>query len=225
MGNNESRLSAPEIRKCVDSIEDELLTGGYEAGVTPESAVMTLRTLCMAVEKGGGNVVVPKAMGVRYDRDVVVSCFPKAKSRYSASTVASSKGYSRRKVYQAGPDYDGAVEIPAAQSYAMSASEARKIRMQQRAGGASSTSRRRSSGASAPRRSVASDDGHPPDRAPAPTAEEAIEDTMNTLEGLNIRRAPQDHGRNDEPVFRGPPAMRGITGNIRDRARALEGRN
>ncbi|KAF7585532.1 hypothetical protein BBP40_010728 [Aspergillus hancockii] len=62
MGNSESRIGAPEIRKCITSIEDELLVGEYDCGVTPESVIMCLRTMLMAVEHEGGNVVVPKAV-------------------------------------------------------------------------------------------------------------------------------------------------------------------
>lgn len=230
MGNSESRISASEVRKCIDSIEDELLSGGYESGVTPESVIMTMRTMLLAVENDGGNVVVPKATGIAYDRDVVVSCFPKSKSRYSVSTVASSRGYKRYKKPVSGMYTESAVEVPRSQSHGITASEARKMRMQQRAEGRSSNVRRRSSGASAPHYNDNSSEVDP-DLAYEPAgASAALDSTIDALAGLNIRRLPKEtadvpHGsmRNDDPVFRGPPAQRGV-GSIRDRARALEGK-
>jgi hypothetical protein len=80
MGNSESRISAFKVRRCVNSIEDELLSGGCEPGVTPEIVVMTMRTMPLAVESYGGHVVVSKATGTVFDGDVVVSFFPRSKS-------------------------------------------------------------------------------------------------------------------------------------------------
>lgn len=222
MGNSESRITDDEIHKCIDSIEDELLTGGYEEGVTPESVVVCLRTMFMVAKNDGGNVVVPKAMNVRYERDVVVSCVPQARSRYSGSITMSARGYHRAKRTPSGSAYARSVVESATGT--ISASEARKIRMQKRAESRVSPRTQRRSQAEPPSRS-SSVNGRPP---PRPESIASVEDAMEQLAGLNIRRAPPVSlnmpPANDAPVFRGPPTQRGVTGSVRGRAAAMEGR-
>ncbi|KAF5863562.1 hypothetical protein ETB97_009806 [Aspergillus alliaceus] len=228
MGNTESRVGAPEIRRCITSIEEELLVGEYDSGVTPESVVMCLRAMLMAVEKEGGNVVVPKAVGVHYERDVVVSCFPRTRSRYSASVASSGTGMVRSKRGSvSGSTVSEAVETPMHQRPGLTASEARKIRMAKRA-----ESRRRGqvnrhmdsdSGVEPPaarrrdtstaRRSDAGGNARAED-TPAyytATGEDYLTDaTLEQISALNIHKLPQDipTPRNDPAVFRGPPAQR-----------------
>lgn len=225
MGNAGSRFTDTEISKCVDSIEEELLTGGYEDGVTPESVVMCLRTMLMAARKNGGNVVVPKAVGVTYERDVVISCFPRPKSRYSGTSITvSSRGYSMPNRKATPPSYTHSV-VESTRSSSMTASEARKIRMQAR----SEESRRRAT----PSRRQSVDVPHTDEdvsggRVARSNSVASIEDAMEQFAGLNIRRAPEPVSlatppRNDPPVFRGPPTQRGV-GSVRDRARVMEGR-
>ncbi|EED11870.1 hypothetical protein TSTA_110500 [Talaromyces stipitatus ATCC 10500] len=70
MGASESRISNSDVRKCIDAIEDELLSGDYSDGVTPDSAIMCLRTIYSAAEKGGGSVITsPRPAGHPDDPD------------------------------------------------------------------------------------------------------------------------------------------------------------
>lgn len=233
MGNTESRISPSEIRKCIDAIEDELLTGEYDNGVTPESVVLCLRTLYMAVEKDGGNIVVPKAVGVAYERDVVITCFPRTRSTHS-STSFTSRGWVRTPRRPPSSVVSDAVEVPPGQRTAVSASEARKIRMakraesRRRAYSARSVEddmyaeqpalQRRTSRARAPSRSAAVDNDTPGYHT-AVADGELTDATLSQIAGLNISKQ-QNAARNDDPVFRGPPAQRGV----RERARFLENR-
>lgn len=224
MGNTESRFGDNEVNKCIESIEDELLTGGYDDGVTPESVVMCLRTMLMAARNGGGNIVVPKAMGVAYERDVVVSCTPAPKSRHSGSSrTLNSRGWERRGMKPPGSAYATSV-VESAGGTAMTASEARKMRMQKRSEESRRQAPSRRASISASRRHESATGGH----VAKPESTALMDDTMEQLAGLNIRRVAEPvplsmPPQNEPPIFRGPPTQRGV-GGVRDRARAMEGR-
>lgn len=226
MGNTESRLNRSEIVACIGAIEDELTAGDYDGGVTPESVISCLRTMLSAAVDGGGNVVVPKAIGVDYGRDIVVPCYPKPKSRYSGSVISvSSRGWDRpkRKPSQYQNYAQSAVESVG--STTTSPSEVRKLRMQAR----HEESRRRTHGSMrSPLGSIADENDITHDHPASPGSSVSMEDTMERIAGLNIRRTtgpmPTDtFVRNDPPIFRGPPTQRTV-GTVRDRARAMEGR-
>lgn len=55
----EARLGPADVRKCIDAVEEELASAEYAGGVTPESVVTCLGTFYLAVDQGGGNVVLP----------------------------------------------------------------------------------------------------------------------------------------------------------------------
>lgn len=220
MGNGNSRLSASDVRTCIDSIEQELSEQEYERGLDPSTVVACLRSFYCVIETEGGNVVLPRPTGSTSRRSVVVPCRPRARSSYSASSTGSA--YRVRVTPRTART--PAVEVATAGHRAphMAPAEARRDYRERHA------ARSQRDIGTAPARDIGIAQAHDTASATGGGGEANVvaDELARCLDRMGMEHRSSTGGGDavaglrTAPVFRGPPAQHGV----KDMARQMEGR-